>query len=130
MSRINSLTKSFNYAVDGYKEAFTNEPNFRIHIIVAIFVILLGILLQISKIEWIIMFGTISAVIVLELINTSIEKVVDLASPKFHPKAKIAKDVSAAAVLTSAIASVAIGLIIFFPKIWPFFLFFLQIPKY
>ena len=79
-------------------------------------VIIMGIILRISKIEWIICIILFGFVISLELVNTAIENVVDLVTMEKNPKAKIAKDVSAAAVLIAAITSAIIGLIIFIPK--------------
>ena len=91
--------------------------NLRIHILVMILVIVIGIILKISKIEWIICIILFGFVISLELINTAIENVVDLITIERKINAKIAKDVSAAAVLIAAVISVIIGLIIFVPKL-------------
>ena len=82
-----------------------------------ILVIILGIVLKISRIEWIICIILFGFVISLELVNTAIETTVDLITQEKNPKAKIAKDVSAGAVLIDAITSAIIGLIIFVPKI-------------
>lgn len=82
-----------------------------------ILVIILGIIVHLKAWEWIVCVFLFALVISLELVNTAIENAVDLAMPEKHPKAKVAKDVSAAAVLISAIASVIIGLIVFLPKI-------------
>ena len=80
-------------------------------------VIVLGIILKISKIEWIICIILFGIVIAGEMFNTAIETVVDIAMPFKNPKAKIAKDVSAGAVLILAISSAVIGSIIFIPKL-------------
>lgn len=82
-----------------------------------ILVIIAGIILKISKIEWIICIILFGIVISAEMFNTAIEQTVDIAMPEKNEKAKIAKDVSAGAVLIVAIASAIIGLIIFIPKI-------------
>lgn len=116
-----STIKSFRYAFEGVKTAIKNEPNFRIHITVALAVLLAGFFFNLSTIEWLILSFTIFYVITMELLNTVIESVVDLISPKYHPKAKIAKDVAAAGVLTSAILSVIVGFVLFLPKITNFF---------
>ena len=63
----------------------------------------------------------ITLVIGLELLNTAIEALVDLASPAFHPLAKIAKDAAAGAILLVVLGSVAAGLIIFLPRLWRLF---------
>lgn len=118
-----STIKSFGYAFEGIKTAIKNEPNFRIHITVALAVLVAGFFFKLSTIEWLVLSFTIFYVITMELLNTVIESVVDLISPKYHPKAKIAKDVAAAGVLTSAILSVIVGLVLFLPKITNFFKF-------
>ncbi|MBX4205684.1 diacylglycerol kinase family protein [Candidatus Microgenomates bacterium] len=99
------------------KEAFKSEPNFRIHSLSAVIVLILGLYFKISLTEWTILVLTIMGVICLELVNTAIESVVDMVSPKFSRLAKIAKDVSAAAVLISSLAAIAVGVLIFLPKI-------------
>lgn len=108
---------SFKYAGEGIKEAFQTEQNLKIHFIIMILVIIAGFIYRISAIEWIACFILFGLVISLELINTAIETTVDIACPEKNPKAKIAKDVAAGAVLVSAIMSVIVGLIIFLPKI-------------
>jgi len=117
VSKKRTTANSFKYAFNGIKTALKNEPNFRIHAIASIVIVILGFYFQITKNDWLILTLTISSVIILELINTSIEAIVDLISPKIHPLAKIAKDVSAAAVLISSLAAIIIGAIIFLPFI-------------
>ena len=113
-----NILNSFKYAFDGIKTALKTERNMKIHITIMILVIIAGIILKISKIEWIICIILFGFVISLELVNTAIENTVDLITMEKNPKAKIAKDVSAGAVLISAIGSAIIGLIIFLPKIY------------
>lgn len=97
------------------------ERNFRIHMIVALLVIVLGIFFRLNTIEWSIIIITINMVLTLEILNTSIEMFLDYVKPDFHPTAKVIKDVAAGAVLVSAIAAVIIGLLIFLPKIYHLF---------
>lgn len=111
------LLKSFKYAFEGIFTGIKKEQNMKIHIAVMIFVIIFGIMLKISKTEWIICIILFGLVISMELINTAIENTVDLITKEKNEQAKIAKDVAAGAVLVSAIASAIIGLIIFVPKI-------------
>ena len=111
------LINSFKYAFEGIYTGLKTERNMKIHFIIVILVIIFGIILKISKMEWIICIILFAFVISLELINTAIENTVDLITQEKNPKAKIAKDVAAGAVLISAIASAIIGLIIFVPKI-------------
>ena len=83
-----------------------------------IFVIIMGIILKISTTEWCICIILFGLVISLELLNTAIETVVDIAMPEINEKAKKAKDISAGAVLIVAIGAAIIGLMIFIPKIF------------
>lgn len=121
MSKYHSTPASFGFALSGLKEALINEPNIRVQLIAATLATALGLWLKISRTEWIILLFTIAFVLVLELINTTLEAIVDIVSPRKHPKAKVAKDVSAAAVLVSAILAVIIAGIIFLPKLFPIF---------
>lgn len=106
--------KTFGYALSGINWTIKNERNFKVHLLAVFLATGLGWLLKITLIEWTIISCAIFFVLTLEMINTALEKVVDLASgEKYHPLAKIAKDVAAGAVLLAAINSVIIGLIIF-----------------
>ena len=109
------LINSFKYAFNGVRWTIEREQNMIIHIIITILVIFMGLFFKISRYEWMILIITIALVISLEIINTSIEALTDLVSPKKSELAKIAKDCSAGAVLVLAIASVIEGLIIFLP---------------
>lgn len=111
------LCNSFKYAIEGLLYAFKKEQNMIVHALATIFVIVLGILLQISFIEWLICFLLIGFVIGTELINTSIEAVVDLTCPEKNTLAKVAKDTAAAAVMVFALTSLVVGILIFLPKI-------------
>ena len=111
------LINSFKYAFAGMWSAYKSERNIKIHIAVAILVILFGVFLQISTYEWIACIVCFAMVIGAEMFNTAIETVVDIAMPKKDERAKKAKDVAAGAVLVFAIGSAIIGSIIFIPKI-------------
>ena len=107
--------RSFGFAIEGIKVAL-KEQNLRLHLLSAIIVIILAILTGLTIIEWCIIVIVIFLVLAAEIFNTSIEKVVDLVSPNFHPLAKAAKDIAAGAVLVIASMSVIIGILIFIPK--------------
>lgn len=107
--------KSFRYAVAGIVTA-TKEQNLRFHLLSAVIVLLAGIFTGLSMMEWLIIVLVMALVIGTEMVNTAIERVVDLASPEIHPLAKEAKDIAAGAVLVFAVISVIIGLLIFLPK--------------
>jgi diacylglycerol kinase len=115
-----SLTKrlkSFQYALNGLRILIREEPNARIHLAVALLVVLMGFVLKISPEEWIAVILCIGGVTGLELINSAIENLSDFVSPEKHAMIKRIKDLSAAAVLAGAIAAAITGLIIFVPKI-------------
>ena len=116
------LIHSFKYAFEGVLRELKEEQNLKIHLLIMLIVILAGIFLKISMLEWIICIILFGFVISLELINTAIETTVDLAMPEIHEKAKIAKDVAAAAVLVAATSSAIIGSIIFLPKLFNLFI--------
>ena len=107
---------SFKYAFSGLKYGFINTKNLHIDLLFIVAVIICGFIFKICILEWAILLGCIGLVSSLELMNTAIEEVVNLASPDIHPLAKISKDVAAGAVLLSAIISAIIGLLIFVPK--------------
>lgn len=108
---------SFKHAFDGFIYAIRTQPNFRFHLLATIVVILLGIFFTISSTEWLILIFTINTVLVAEMVNTTIESMVDLITLERRADAKTAKDVSAALVLVSATLAVIIALFIFLPKI-------------
>lgn len=112
----NRLLSSFIFAWQGIVHAMQREKNFRIHVLAAVIVLVVGSITKLSYTEWILIILCIGGVISLELINSALERVVDLASPTIHELAKQAKDLSAAAVLVFALASAIIGILIFLPK--------------
>ena len=114
---LKKLIKSFKYATNGIISAIKTEQNIRVHLLIMEFVILFGLLFKISVFEWIIILICFMVVISSELFNTALEKCVDLASPNKNEIAKLAKDISAGAVLITAIFAAIIGIIIFLPKI-------------
>lgn len=118
---IKSLGNSFKYAFQGIWASFKSERNMKIHVFMMIFVILCGIFLNINLGEWITCLILFAVVIGAELFNTAIEAVVDMISLEKSPQAKLAKDISAGAVLVFAMASALIGLLIFVPKILELF---------
>ena len=117
MRKMKKKKNSFKYAIEGIWTSFKTERNMKIHIFIMILVIIAGIILKIDKLEWIICITLFAIVIGSELFNTSIETIVDMVMPEKNEKAKIAKDVSAGAVLVVAIGAAIIGLVIFVPRI-------------
>jgi diacylglycerol kinase (ATP) len=109
---------SFGHAFRGWGYVIRNEKNAWVHAVVTILVIILATWLVIPVRDWAVLILTIAMVWMAEFLNTSIEAVVDLASPVHHPLAKVGKDVGAAAVLITACAAVLIGLLILGPPLW------------
>ena len=114
---IKRLRKSFGYAFKGVDDVIKHEPNMKIHVVVAILVVIIAFILKVSIIEWIILVLLIGAVLAAETINTTIENLVDMYTKEYDEKAKVVKDTAAGTVLILAITSAIIGLIIFIPKI-------------
>ena len=112
------LPTSFLYAAKGLKYAFSTQRNFRIHVGFALVAFTLGSFLGLNKSDLAIMSLTATSVLVVELLNTAIESVVDLAIGKrFHPLAQIAKDCSAGAVLVASMSSLLIAALLLFPPL-------------
>ena len=107
--------RSFGYAWKGIQSCVGKEQNLSFHLIAAMAVIIAGIVLGITRTEWIMVVMCIGTVIAAELFNTAIEKLVDLVSPERHPVAGLVKAIAAGAVLICAVGAASIGLIIFIP---------------
>ncbi|WP_110926906.1 diacylglycerol kinase family protein [Bacillus massiliglaciei] len=111
------LVKSFGFAFAGIFEAVRTERNIRIHLVMLAAVAACGVYFEASRLEWLFILTAAAGTIALELVNSALERVVDLVTADYHPLAKQAKDIAAGAVLIYAIFSIIIGLIIFVPKI-------------
>ncbi len=112
------LPASFRYAAQGLGYGFISQRNFRIHVFTGVVVFGLGVWLQLGLLKLAVLVLTVAAVLVLELLNTAIEAVVDLAiGRRFHPLARIAKDCAAAAVLVAAISSMLIAGLLLLPPL-------------
>ena len=106
---------SFKFALEGIYAALKEEPNLKFHFLTALLVINLAFILNVSRRDWITLIFIIGFVIAVELTNTAIETIVDAFTNKQHPRAKLAKDISAGVVLVAAITSAIVGLLIFLP---------------
>lgn len=112
------VIKSFGWALNGLKDCILHEKNFRIQYSIALLMIVAGISFSISVTEWMVLLLCFAIVLGFEIINSAIEKLCDLVCPDFNLTIKKVKDMSASAVLLSAIISFIIGCIIFLPKIF------------
>ncbi|RKR81903.1 diacylglycerol kinase (ATP) [Mucilaginibacter gracilis] len=111
------LLRSFGYAFKGLAYAYRTQLNFRIHLVLMAIALLLGWWLHVSTSQWLWLMLCITAVLCAELLNTAIETLTDMVSPGYHPKAGHVKDVAAAAVTITAIFALAVGFIIFIPRL-------------
>lgn len=111
------LIRSFGYAFKGMSYALGTQLNVRIHLVLTAVALVLGYYLQISFAEWLWILLCIALVISVELLNTAIETLTDMVSPGYHEKAGHVKDIAAAAVTVTALFALAVGCMIFLPKI-------------
>lgn len=117
MNYIRKRINAFKYAFRGINQLFRNEAHAIIHLAAAIIVTIFGFVFQISSTEWCLVILCIGGVFMAEAINTAVEKLADRITKENDPYIKMAKDVAAAAVLLFVFAAIAVGLIIFIPKI-------------
>ena len=111
------LLRSFGYAFAGFGHLLRTQRNFRIELAIGLGALAAAAWWRIERWEWAVLVLTISLVLILEAVNTAIENAVTLASPSLDPRAKAAKDVSAAAVLIASFAALALGIVIFGPRL-------------
>lgn len=117
MSQKNTFLSRLETAARGLASAFEQEANFKIQSLIALAVLVGMFAWNLSAVEKSILVLTILMVLSLELINSQIEKFLDLIEPDHHPRVKVIKDFSAGAVLLAAAGSLAVGLLIFLPHI-------------
>lgn len=117
--KLRKFTDSFNYAIEGIIYTIKTQRNMKIHMFIAIFVLIFSLFFDLSKLEMLILFFTITLVVVLEMINTAIEATIDVLANYYHPLAKIAKNVAAGAVLIAALNAILVGYLLFFEKLKP-----------
>ena len=115
--RAPSLIDSFNYAFEGIIHVLRTQRNLRIHFLVAAVVIVVAVLVDVTKIELIVLLLSIAFVLIAEMINTAVEAAIDIATTSFDPMAKLAKDIAAGAVLIASVNAVAVGYLVFSNKV-------------
>lgn len=115
MTTLERFWRSFRHARHGLYLAVANENSFRIHLAVAVAVVLLLLALRVTPVEAAIIIFLISSILSLELVNTVVERFVDLLEPRIHPYAGLVKDFLAAAVLITSVSAAIIGALIFWP---------------
>jgi len=115
MFKIKRLFKSFKYAVKGLFLVMRDEQNFRVHIVFALIALGFSWFYQITQMEWIVVVLLISLVMLMEVINSAIERVTDVLKPRINDFVMEIKDIMAAAVMLASFVAIIIGLIIFIP---------------
>jgi diacylglycerol kinase len=113
---LHSRARSFGYAFAGLRYAL-GQPNFRIQILIGVAALILAAVIRVQSAEWLALILVSVAVLLMEMLNTAIEALVDLASPDYHPLARTVKDVTAGAVLLAALAAVIVGVYVFGPRL-------------
>ena len=116
--RSQSIIDSFRYAFSGLWYVLRTQRNVRIHLGIAACVVIVGLWLKVSLSQWAILVLTVGSVLVSEVLNTVAETLVDLVSPGYHPLARVVKDVTAGAVLLTAIVSIIVGFLVLGPSLW------------
>lgn len=114
--RSRKLLDSFGFALNGVRYCIKTQRNMRIHLIAALAVIMISLFTKIDRVDVIMLTFAISLVIICEMINTAIEKSIDLFTDEYHPLAKISKDVAAGAVFVAAGNAIVIGYLVFFNR--------------
>ena len=114
---INSLTN----AIRGIIYCARNENHFRIHLKLAGLALVLSWFFQISASQWLLVLFSVTLVLTLEMINTSIERAIDLYTGEHHPLAQAAKDVAAGAVLVAVLNALVVGAVVFLPELYRYF---------
>lgn len=109
--------RSFRYAAKGLAYAFRYEQSFRVQLSIAIVLVAVASLIGVSPTETLILTLVVSSILVLELLNTILEKFLDILKPRMHPFVGLMKDLMAAAVFVAALGALVIGAVIFFPRL-------------
>jgi len=112
-----TIFDSFNYAFEGIIHVLRTQRNLRIHFTVAIVVLVLALIANVTKLELIALLIAIAFVLIAEMLNTAIEAAIDIATTSFDPMAKLAKDIAAGAVLIASINALAVGYLVFSNKV-------------
>ncbi|MDR9399232.1 diacylglycerol kinase family protein [Salibacter sp.] len=118
---VRARIRSFSFAIQGIKTLFREEDNAKVHVLTAVIVIIGGFYFDISHVEWMLIAIAIGFVLVTEIVNTALENICDYLTEETDPLIKRIKDLSAGAVLISALTAIVIGLIVFIPRIYALF---------
>ncbi|MFA6047554.1 MAG: diacylglycerol kinase family protein [Parcubacteria group bacterium] len=117
MNRLVQFRKSFSYAIRGLRYVVNHEKNFQNQLLAAFLIVIIMIYLQVTRAEAVVLILVIAGVLIMELFNTVMERVVDILKPRIHPYARLIKDLMAASVLLASLLAIFIGILIFYPYI-------------
>jgi len=117
MQRLTQFGKSLSYALRGLSYAVRYEKNFQNEVIVMFLVFIAMIYYRVNSSEMVVLFLVIMGVLVMELLNTVMERIADILKPRVHPYIRVIKDLMAASVLVSSILAIIVGILIFIPHI-------------
>lgn len=117
MIKFKRLLKSFRYAFKGLFKVLREEQNLKVQFIAAFFVIIMATYFRVKTMEWAILLVVIAQVVMMEIINSAVERVSDVIKPRISNYVKEIKDIMAAAVMFASIIAVVVGVIIFYPYV-------------
>ena len=117
VEELKRFKKSVSHALDGLGYAVRHEKNFRIELVVGFFVVFFILFFKVKNWEAIVLLLMIMWVLIFELVNTVLERVVDILKPRIHPYARLIKDLMAGVVLISSSVSIVVGILIFYPYV-------------
>ncbi|MGQ9500550.1 MAG: diacylglycerol kinase family protein [Anaerolineae bacterium] len=118
MRSVETWLSSFHHAWDGLRYVVRTQRNARIHLTALTLAVGLGMVVGLSRLEWVMLALVIGAVLVAEWFNTAIEATIDLITVQYHPLAKVAKDAAAAGVLVTALVAIVVGILILGIPLW------------
>jgi diacylglycerol kinase len=112
-----NMRESFRFALDGLTDAWQSERNMRIHTLATAMAVGAGLWFRLERVEWLFLFSAVFLVTTMEMLNTALERVVDLFTREYHPLARLAKNAAAGAALLAAFYALLVALFVFLPRL-------------
>lgn len=113
--KVKNLRESFRCALCGLIDAWQSERNMRIHTLAAALAVGVGFWLKLDRVEWLFLLSAIFLVTTMEMLNTALERVVELFTQEYHPLARLAKNAAAGAALLATLYALAVAALVLFP---------------
>ncbi len=120
-SGLSGFVGGFGHALRGIGHVLASQRNARVQVAVGVVVLGAAALFRVSSVEWALLLLVMGMVLALEAMNTALEAAVDLVTDEYREQARVAKDSAAGAVLLAALSSIAVGIVVFGPRIWAWF---------